>query len=100
MTKHLLYFQQVGIRLFFSVIHFFHQIQAGLTSIEIKFHEWQWEEEETIFTLEHVGLGEYVPSLIFNNVLYTHLNSALIINVVGLGISTIIFIIEIIYNKI
>ena len=25
--------------------------------MEVKFEEWQWEEELTVFTLEHVGLG-------------------------------------------
>merc|ERR1712029_994956 len=49
--------------------------QAGLTSLEVKLEEWQWEEELHVFTLEEVGL-------------------ALIINVAGLGISTIVFLIE------
>ena len=26
---------------------------------EVKFDEWQWEEEVTVFTLEHVGFGKY-----------------------------------------
>ena len=26
---------------------------------ETKFDEWQWEEELTVFTLEHVGFGKY-----------------------------------------
>ena len=26
---------------------------------ERKFYEWQWEEELTVFTLEHVGFGKY-----------------------------------------
>ena len=34
-------------------------IQAGLTSLEVNFDEWQWEEELTVFTLEHVGFGKY-----------------------------------------
>jgi len=63
MARHLLYFQQ-----------------AGLTSLEIKFHEWKWEEEEEVFTLEHIGL-------------------ALIINAVGLVLSLIVFVIEIIIHK-
>ena len=25
---------------------------------EVEFDEWQWEEELTVFTLEHVGLGK------------------------------------------
>ena len=31
--------------------------QAGLTNIEVKFEEWQWEEELNVLTLEEVGLG-------------------------------------------
>ena len=26
---------------------------------ERKSYEWQWEEELTVFTLEHVGFGKY-----------------------------------------
>ena len=33
------------------------KIQAGLTSLDPKFVEWQWEEELHVFTLEDVGLG-------------------------------------------
>ena len=62
-----------------------------MTSLEVKFTEWEWEEELHVFTLEDVGLGKtFVGSSIF----ITFLLSALIINVVGLGISTIVFIIE------
>ena len=32
-------------------------VQAGLICIEVKFEEWQWEEELHVFTLEEVGLG-------------------------------------------
>ena len=32
-------------------------IQAGLTSLEVNFDEWQWEEEVIVLTLEEVGLG-------------------------------------------
>ena len=39
---------------------FDNSIQAGLTNTETKFEEWQWEEEVTIFTLEHVGLGKII----------------------------------------
>ena len=35
-------------------------IQAGLTSLEAPFDDWKWEEEVTIFTLEHVGLGKII----------------------------------------
>ena len=35
-------------------------IQAGLTSLEVGFKEWEWEEELTVFTLEHVGLGKNI----------------------------------------
>jgi len=57
-----------------------HFNEAGLTSLEVKFHEWEWEEEEEVFTLEHIGL-------------------ALIINAVGLVLSLIVFVIEIIIHK-
>ena len=63
---------------------------------EVKFEEWQWEEELTVLTLEEVGLGinqEFYQ--IFLNMVFP----ALIINLVGLGISTIVFIIEIIFHK-
>ena len=32
-------------------------IQAGLTNLEVKFEEWQWEEELHVLTMEEVGLG-------------------------------------------
>ena len=63
---------------------------------EVPFEVWQWQEEVTVFTLEEVGLGinqEFYQ--IFLNMVFT----ALIINLVGLGISTIVFIIEIIFHK-
>ena len=31
--------------------------QAGLTSLEVKFEEWQWEEELSVLTKEEIGLG-------------------------------------------
>ena len=40
MAKHLMYFQQ-----------------AGLTSLEVKFEEWKWEEELNVLNFEDVGLG-------------------------------------------
>ena len=74
-------------------------MQAGLTSLEVKFHEWEWEEEEEVFTLEHIGLGEtsktYIHRLSHLLILYP----ALIINAVGLGISLIVFVIEKVFNK-
>ena len=63
---------------------------------EVPFEVWQWQEEVTVFTLEEVGLGinqEFYQ--IFLNMVFP----ALIINLVGLGISTIVFIIEIIFHK-
>ena len=33
--------------------------KAGLTNLEVDFDEWQWEEEVTVLTLEHVGLGKF-----------------------------------------
>ena len=78
---------------------FLFKIQAGLTSLEVKFHEWEWEEEEEVFTLEHIGLGEtsktYIHRLSHLLILY----SALIINAVGLVLSLIVFVIEIIIHK-
>ena len=35
-------------------------VQAGLTCLEVKFDEWQWEEDLTVFALEHVGLGKNI----------------------------------------
>ena len=63
---------------------------------EVQFEEWQWEEELTVFTIEDVGLG------IYQGICQISINtffSALIINLVGLGISTIVFVIEIIFHK-
>ena len=33
------------------------KIQAGLSSLEVKYHEWEWEEELRKLDLEDVGLG-------------------------------------------
>ena len=67
-----------------------------MTIREVNFEEWQWEEELTVFTLEEVGIGIYKGFCqIFLNTFF----AALIINLVGLGISTIIFVIEIILYK-
>ena len=33
-------------------------MQAGLTSLEVEFHEWKWEEELRKLNLENVGLGK------------------------------------------
>ena len=78
---------------------FYFKMQAGLTSLEVKFHEWEWEEEEEVFTLEHIGLGEtsktYIHRLSHLLILYP----ALIINAVGLVLSLIVFVIEIIIHK-
>ena len=67
-----------------------------MTNLEVKFDEWQWEEELSVLTLEDVGLGRtFVESSQFNTVLL----SALIINVVGLGISKIVFMTEKLIDK-
>ena len=67
-----------------------------MTNLEVTFHEWQWEEELSVLNLEDVGLGKtFVESRTF----ITFLLSALIINVVGLGISTIVFMIEKLIDK-
>ena len=63
---------------------------------DIKFEQWQWEEELTVFTLEEVGLGIYQGSC---QVSLNTFFAALIINLVGLGISTIVFVIEIIFDQ-
>ena len=68
--------------------------------MEVKFdqHLWQWEEEPTVFSLEEVGLGkEFKSSMYTFEYLYLYIKYliiALIINVIGLGLSTIVFIIE------
>ena len=62
-----------------------------MTSLEVKFKEWEWEEELHVFTLEDVGLGKIFKE---SSIFITFLLSALIIYVVGLGISTIVFMIE------
>ena len=67
-----------------------------MTSLEVKFTKWEWEEELHVFTLEDVGFGKtFVESSQFITVFL----SALIINVVGLGISTIVFMIEKLIDK-
>ena len=63
---------------------------------DIKFEQWQWEEELTVFTLEEVGLGIFEE---FCKIISNPIFAALIINLVGLGISTIVFLIEITLNK-
>ena len=68
-----------------------------MTSLEVTFDEWEWEEELHVFTLEDVGFGKTFAE---SSQFITFLLSALIINVVGLGISTIVFIIEKLIDKI
>ena len=67
MAKHLLHFQQVYLlnifQIFYDILKVIFTIfvtlkQAGLTSLEVKFTEWEWEEELHVFTLEDVGLGK------------------------------------------
>ena len=98
MTRHLLCFQQVIQK--DKEISTYFEIQAGLTSLEVKFNEWKWEEEVEVFTLEHIGLGEtsktYIHRLSHLLILYP----ALIINAVGLVLSLIVFIMEKIIHKI
>ena len=67
-----------------------------MTIIEVKFKVWEWEEELHVFTLEDVGLGTTFKE---SSIFITFLLSALIINVVGLGISTIVFMIEKLIDK-
>ena len=65
MARHLLYFQQVIIKL----LKIFPQkitsnfLKAGLTSLEVKFHVWEWEEELRKLNLENVGLGNTSKSV-------------------------------------
>ena len=67
-----------------------------MTNLEVRFKEWKWEEKIHFFTLEDVGLGKtFVESSQF----LTFLLSAFIINAVGLGISTIVFMIEKLIDK-
>ena len=58
MAKHILYFQQVVTYNILMKLEIYQIIQAGLTSLENIFDEWEWVEELTVFTLEHVGLGK------------------------------------------
>ena len=60
MAKHILYFQQVFKYNILMKLEIYQIIQAGLTSLENRFDELQWEEELTVFTLEHVGLGKNI----------------------------------------
>ena len=60
MAKHLLYFQQVITYNIIMKLDLYQIIQAGLTSLENNFDEWQWQEEVNVFTLEHVGLGKII----------------------------------------
>ena len=62
-----------------------------MTSFEIKFEEWQWEEEISILSLEDVGLGIVGKLVILSKIIIL---LALIINFAGLGISTVVFVIE------
>ena len=63
-----------------------------MTCLEVGFEEWQWVEELNVLSLEDVGLGKM--SRIIHILLLCTSFIALIINAVGLGISTIIFVIE------
>ena len=65
-------------------------LKAGLINLEVDFEEWQWEEQLTVFTIEHVGLGRYLKFDIFSSFVLL----ALIINAAGLGTSSLIFVIE------
>ena len=67
-----------------------------MTTREVQFEEWQWEEELTVFTLEEVGLGIYKG---FCQISINTFFAALITNLVGIGISTTVFVIEIIFYK-
>ena len=67
-----------------------------MTNLEVKFKEWEWEQGLHVFTLEDVGLGKTFVNL---SQLITFLISALFINVNGLGISTIVFMIEKLIDK-
>ena len=60
--------------------------------MEFEHEDWEWEEELTVFSLEEVGLGifSYLYNLDNNHLFF----SALIIVVVGLGMSAIVFVIE------
>ena len=60
MAKHLFYFQEVVTYDILKKLEIYQMIQAGLTSLENRFDELQWEEELTVFTLEHVGLGKNI----------------------------------------
>ena len=67
-----------------------------MTNLEVKFKEWEWEEGLHVLTLEDVGLGKTFKE---SSIFITFLLSALIIYVVGLGISTIVFMIEKLIDK-
>ena len=67
-----------------------------MTIIEVKFKVWEWEEKLHVFTLEDVGLGKTFKE---SSIFITFLLSAFIIYVVGLGISTIVFMIEKLIDK-
>ena len=56
MARHLLYFQQVIEEIKSISTHF--EIQAGLTSLEVKFDVWEWEEKVRKLYLEDMGLGK------------------------------------------
>ena len=43
-----------------------------MTIREAKFDEWQWEEELTVFTLEHVGFGKYFTWYMNKKILCIH----------------------------
>ena len=67
-----------------------------MTNLEVKFKEWEWEQRLHVLTLEDVGSGKTFVDL---SQLITFLISALFINVNGLGISTIVFMIEKLIDK-
>ena len=37
---------------------------------EVKFNEWEWEEETEVITLEHVGLGKTSKTFIHRFIIY------------------------------
>ena len=53
----MLYFQQVMSIIRRTLFIFF---QAGLTTLDVKFTEWEWQESQMVIRLEHIGLGKII----------------------------------------
>ena len=66
---------------------------------EVEFDYWEWEEELEVLQLEHIALGKIHSTKYPLSIPLTIIFTAMIIVGVGLAISSVVFIMEIIIFK-